>query len=55
MAEMTKVADGVDRLSGKAAQRAAAALAAIADGPDEFDPHEARARFDAAFDGVYAA
>lgn len=54
MAEMLAVAKGTGGLAGKAAERAAAALAAIADGPDEFDPHEARARFDAAFDGAYA-
>lgn len=54
MDEMLAVAKGTGVLAGKAAERAAAALAAIAGGPDEFDPHEARARFDAAFDGVYA-
>ncbi|WP_091742782.1 beta-N-acetylhexosaminidase [Phenylobacterium immobile] len=55
MAEMQAVAEGLGVLTGKSADRAAAALACIADGPDEFDPHEARARFDAAFDGAYAA
>jgi len=42
-------------LNGRAARRAAAALARIARAPEPFDAGEARARFDAAFEGRFAA
>lgn len=54
-AEMAAVAAGARPLAGKAKARAAAALARIARAPEPFDAAEARARFDAAFEGRYAA
>ena len=54
MAEMKAVVDGAGALKGRAAARAAAALARLARAPEPFDPAEARARFDAAFDGAFA-
>jgi beta-N-acetylhexosaminidase len=53
-AEMTAVVAGTRALSGRAKARAAAALARIARVPEPFDAAEARARFDAAFDGRFA-
>jgi len=55
MAEMRAVATGAGALKGRAANRAAAALARIARTPEPFDAREARARFDAAFEGRFAA
>jgi beta-N-acetylhexosaminidase len=53
--EMQAVAAGAKGLSGAAARRAAAALARLPRAAEPFDPAEARARFDAAFDGRWAA
>ena len=55
MDEMTAVAGAGRALSGKAAARASAALGRIARAGEPFDAAEARARFDAAFDGRWAA
>ncbi len=55
MAEMQAVVAGTRTLSGKAKARADAALARLARVPEPFDAAEARARFDAAFDGRFAA
>lgn len=55
MAEMKAVVAGSKALSGKAKARAEAALARIARAPEPFDAQEARARFDAAFEGKWAA
>ncbi|MFN3522642.1 MAG: beta-N-acetylhexosaminidase [Phenylobacterium sp.] len=55
MAEMTAVMAGMKPLAGRAAQRARAALARLAKAPEPFDAEEARARFEAAFDGRWAA
>ncbi|WP_310540135.1 beta-N-acetylhexosaminidase [Phenylobacterium sp.] len=54
MAEMQAVIAGTRELSGRAAQRARAALARIARVPEPFDAEEARARFDAAFEGHWS-
>jgi beta-N-acetylhexosaminidase len=51
MAEMRQVAEGVGRLKGGAARRAAAALSRIVHTPEPLDVHEARARFDALLAG----
>ncbi len=55
MAEMKAVVKGAGELKGRAAVRARAALARLARAPEPFDAAEARARFDAAFDGKFAA
>jgi len=55
MAEMTAVVEGAGALNGRAAARAKAALARLAKTPEPFDAAEGRARFDAAFDGRFAA
>jgi beta-N-acetylhexosaminidase len=55
MAEMQAVASGAPRLAGKAARRAAAALARLPKSVEPFDAAEGRARFDAAFEGRWAA
>ncbi|HEY2356540.1 MAG TPA: beta-N-acetylhexosaminidase [Phenylobacterium sp.] len=55
MAEMKAVVAGAGDLKGRATQRAAAALARIARTAEPFDPAEARARFDAAFEGRFAS
>jgi beta-N-acetylhexosaminidase len=55
MAEMKAVMQGTGKLSGKAKRRAEAALSRIVTTAEPFDPEEGRARFDAAFDGRYAA
>jgi beta-N-acetylhexosaminidase len=55
MAEMKGVLSGTGALKGKAGRRADAALARIAKAPEPFDAAEGRARFDAAFDGRFAA
>ena len=55
MAEMRAVLAGTRPLAGKAKTRATAALARIVRAPEPFDVDEARARFDAAFDGRWAA
>ncbi|MDR3510867.1 MAG: beta-N-acetylhexosaminidase [Caulobacteraceae bacterium] len=55
MAEMKAVLAGTRSLSGRARVRAQAALARIVRSAEPFDAEEARARFDAAFDGRWAA
>ncbi|WP_371876854.1 beta-N-acetylhexosaminidase [Phenylobacterium sp. LH3H17] len=55
MAEMKAVVSGTKTLSGRALRRARSALARVARTPEPFDVHEARARFDAAFEGRWAA
>lgn len=55
MAEMKAVMAGTKALSGQAQRRAKAALGRLAKVPEPFDLDEARARFDAAFDGRWAA
>ncbi len=55
MAEMKAVVSGTKALSGQALRRAKAALGRIARTPEPFDAREARARFDAAFEGRWAA
>jgi beta-N-acetylhexosaminidase len=55
MAEMKAVVKGAGELKGRAAARAKAALGRLAKAPEPFDAAEARARFDAAFDGKFAA
>lgn len=55
MAEMKAVLAGTGALKGRAARRADAALARIAKAPEPFDAAEGRARFDAAFEGRFAA
>jgi beta-N-acetylhexosaminidase len=55
MVEMTAIAGAVKPLAGKAKARAAAALARLGKTPEPFDADEARARFDAAFDGRWSA
>lgn len=55
MGEMQAVVAGTRALSGKAKARADAALARLARVPEPFDAAEARARFDAAFEGRFAA
>jgi beta-N-acetylhexosaminidase len=54
MAEMKPVVKGAGELKGRAAARARTALARLAKAPEPFDAAEARARFDAAFDGRFA-
>lgn len=54
MAEMKAVIAGTRRLSGPAARRASAALGRLAKVAEPFDIGEARARFDAAFEGRFA-
>ncbi|CAN5734292.1 beta-N-acetylhexosaminidase [soil metagenome] len=54
MDEMQAVIAGTRALSGRAAQRARAALGRIARVPEPFDAEEARARFDAAFEGRWS-
>jgi beta-N-acetylhexosaminidase len=55
MAEMKAVAAGTDALKGHAKRRAQAALARLPKAVEPFDAAEARARFDAAFAGRFAA
>ena len=55
MAEMRAVVDGAGSLQGRALARAEAALARLPKAPEPFDAAEARARFDAAFEGRWAA
>ncbi|HEX3887502.1 MAG TPA: beta-N-acetylhexosaminidase [Phenylobacterium sp.] len=55
MAEMAAVVKGAGELKGRAAARAKAALARLAKAPEPFDAAEGRARFDAAFEGAFAA
>ena len=55
MAEMKAVVAGTGSLKGRAAGRALAALARLARVVEPFDAAEARARFDAAFGGRFAA
>jgi beta-N-acetylhexosaminidase len=54
-AEMKAVVNGAKPLAGKAKARAAAALARLARAPEPFDAEAGRARFDAAFEGRWAA
>ncbi|HSV01972.1 MAG TPA: beta-N-acetylhexosaminidase [Phenylobacterium sp.] len=55
MAEMTAVAKGVGELKGRSARRAQAALGRLPRTPEPLDLAEAQARFEAAFDGRFAA
>lgn len=55
MAEMQAVMAGTKPLAGQALRRAKAALGRLAKVAEPFDIDEARARFDAAFDGKWAA
>ena len=55
MAEMKAVTSAARPLTGKAAARAAAALARLPRAIEPFDVKEARSRFDAAFQGRWAA
>ncbi|MDP3852239.1 beta-N-acetylhexosaminidase [Phenylobacterium sp.] len=55
MAEMKQVVAGTRALSGQALRRAKAAMGRIARTPEPFDVKEALARFDAAFEGRWAA
>ncbi len=55
MDEMIAIAGAVKPLAGAGRRRAEAALARIARNPEPFDVDEALARFDAAFEGRYAA
>lgn len=55
LAEMGAVADGTGRLGGRSLRRAEAALARVARRPEPFDVEAGRARFDAAFEGRWAA
>jgi len=52
---MAAVVEGAGELKGRAAARAKAALARLPAAVEPFDPAEARARFDAAFEGRWAA
>ncbi|MFT4253585.1 MAG: beta-N-acetylhexosaminidase [Caulobacter sp.] len=54
MGEMKAVMAGVGKLSKEARRRAQAVMGRLVKVPEPFDPIEARARFDAAFDGRYA-
>ncbi|PVM94038.1 beta-N-acetylhexosaminidase [Caulobacter endophyticus] len=54
MDEMKAVMAGVGKLSKEARRRAQAVMGRLVRVPEPFDPIEARARFDAAFDGRYA-
>ena len=55
MAEMQAVMDGTKLLAGRAKARCASALARLPKVVEPFDAAQARARFDAAFDGRWAA
>ncbi len=55
MAEMKAVVAGAGKLSGRALRRARAALARLPKTVEPFDAAEGRARFDAAFQGKWAA
>jgi beta-N-acetylhexosaminidase len=55
MAEMAAVVEGAGELAGRAAARAKAALARVPAAVEPFDAAEGRARFDAAFEGRWAA
>jgi len=55
MAEMKAVVAGAGALKGRAAGRAEAALARLPKAAEPFDATEGRARFDAAFEGRWAA
>jgi beta-N-acetylhexosaminidase len=55
MTEMKAVAEGARPLAGQAKRRADAVLKRLARRPEPFDAAEARARFDAAFGGRWAA
>ena len=55
LAEMSAVSDGAGRLRGRSLRRADAALARVARRPEPFDAEAGRARFEAAFEGRWAA
>ena len=55
LAEMDLVATGAGTLTGRALKRADAALARVARSPEPFDASAARARYDEAFEGRWAA
>lgn len=54
MAEMKAVMSGVGKMGKEARRRAQAVMGRLVKVPEPFDVAEARARFDAAFDGKYA-
>ncbi|MET3664529.1 beta-N-acetylhexosaminidase [Caulobacter sp. 1776] len=54
MAEMKAVMSGVGKLSKEGRRRAQAVMGRLVKVPEPFDVAEARARFDAAFDGKFA-
>lgn len=54
MAEMKAVMAGVGKMGKEARRRAQAVMGRLVKVPEPFDVAEARARFDAAFDGKYA-
>lgn len=54
MTEMKAVMSGVGRMGKEARRRAQAVMGRLVKVPEPFDVAEARARFDAAFDGKYA-
>jgi beta-N-acetylhexosaminidase len=55
VAELAPVAAAAGRLTGRSAERAAAALARAPKSVEPFDAAEARTRFDTAFGGRWAA
>lgn len=55
LADMGAVADGAGRLRGRSLRRAEAALARVARRPEPFDMEAGRVRFEAAFEGRWAA
>ena len=55
LAEMGPVAEGAGRLRGGSLRRAEAALARVARRPEPFDADAGRGRFEAAFEGRWAA
>jgi beta-N-acetylhexosaminidase len=55
MAEMKAVVDGAGRLRGRSLRRAEAAMARLPKAQEPFDAAAGRARFDAAFEGRWAA
>jgi beta-N-acetylhexosaminidase len=54
MAEMKAVMSGVGRLSSQAKRRVQAVMSRIVKVPEPLDVEQARARFDAAFEGRFA-
>jgi beta-N-acetylhexosaminidase len=54
MAEMKAVMSGVGKLSGEAKRRVQAVMSRLVKVPEPLDVAQARARFDAAFNGEFA-